>query len=149
MGYLRLWLRYERLRAAGRRWMGYLRLRLRYERLRAAGRGWMEYLRLRLRYERLRAAGRRWMEYLRLRLRYERLRAAGRHSCGRPCAGAGRRAAQGAWNGAGRDCTWRGLPMASTWPWFIASTRSDTLETSAMSCSTISTVMPSACCMSW
>src|SRR6218665_262173 len=38
MGYLRLWLRYERLRAAGRRWMGYLRLRLRYERLRAAGR---------------------------------------------------------------------------------------------------------------
>src|SRR6218665_2027248 len=38
MGYLRLRLRYERLRAAGRRWMGYLRLRLRYERLRAARR---------------------------------------------------------------------------------------------------------------
>src|SRR6218665_2809634 len=34
-------------------------LRLRYERLRAAGRRSMEYLRLRLRYERLRAAGRR------------------------------------------------------------------------------------------
>src|SRR6218665_1493666 len=37
----------------------YLRLRLRYERLRAAGRRSMEYLRLRLRYERLRAAGQR------------------------------------------------------------------------------------------
>src|SRR6218665_2432107 len=36
--HLRLRLRYERLRAAGRRWMGYLRLRLRYERLRAARR---------------------------------------------------------------------------------------------------------------
>src|SRR6218665_113739 len=39
--------------------MEYLRPRLRYERLRAAGRREMEDLRLRLRYERLRAAGRR------------------------------------------------------------------------------------------
>jgi len=35
--------------------------------------------------------------------------------------------------------------MASTSPWFMASTRSETLETSDMSCSTISTVMPSSC----
>src|SRR6218665_2767198 len=61
--------------------MEYLRLRLRYERLRAAGRRSMEHLRLRLRYERLRAAGGLRMEHLRLRLRYERLRAAGRRSC--------------------------------------------------------------------
>jgi len=39
--------------------MEYLRLRLRYERLRAAVRRSMEHLRLRLRCERLRAAGRR------------------------------------------------------------------------------------------
>src|SRR6188472_483934 len=39
--------------------------------------------------------------------------------------------------------------MASTSPWFMASTRSDTLETRLMSCSTISTVMPSSCLMSW
>src|SRR6218665_2512390 len=74
--YLRLRLRYERLRAAVRRALGYLRLRLRYERLRAAVRRALGYLRLRLRYERLRAAGRRALGYLRLRLRYERLRAA-------------------------------------------------------------------------
>jgi hypothetical protein len=36
------------------------------------------------------------------------------------------------------------VPIASTSPWFIASTRSDTLETSVMSCSTISTVMPNS-----
>ena len=46
-------------------------------------------------------------------------------------------------------CTSRGVPMASTSPWFMASTRSDTLDTSVMSCSTISTVMPSSCLMSW
>ena len=37
-----------------------------------------------------------------------------------------------------------GVPSASTSPWFIASTRSDTRDTSVMSCSTISTVMPSS-----
>src|SRR6218665_1057004 len=58
----------------------YLRLRLRYERLRTAVRRRMEHLRLRLRYEPLRAAVRRRMEYLRLRLRDEPLRAAGRRS---------------------------------------------------------------------
>src|SRR6218665_1352992 len=36
--HLRLWLRYERLRAAARRSLEHLRLRLRYERLRAAAR---------------------------------------------------------------------------------------------------------------
>ena len=46
-------------------------------------------------------------------------------------------------------CTSRGVPSASTSPWFIASTRSDTFDTSVMSCSTISTVMPSSCWMSW
>ena len=38
--------------------------------------------------------------------------------------------------------------MASTSPWFIASTRSETFETSVMSCSTISTVMPRSFLMS-
>src|SRR6218665_306763 len=67
-----------------RRSREYLRLRLRYERLRAAVRHSLEHLRLRLRYECLRAAGRRSLEHLRLRLRYECLRAAVRHSCARP-----------------------------------------------------------------
>src|SRR3989344_5358480 len=46
-------------------------------------------------------------------------------------------------------CTCAGLPSASTSPWFIASTRSDTLETRPMSCSTIRMVTPRSRWMSW
>src|SRR5690606_34751015 len=49
----------------------------------------------------------------------------------------------------GWPCTSGGVPSASISPWFIASTRSDTFETSDMSCSTISTVMPRSSRMSW
>ena len=48
----------------------------------------------------------------------------------------------------GWRCTSAGVPRASIWPWFIARTRSETFETSVMSCSTISTVMPSSARMS-
>src|SRR6218665_2168315 len=85
--HLRLRLRYERLRGAGRQSLEHLRLRLRYECLRAAVRQSLEHLRLRLRYERLRAAGRQSLEHLRLRLGYECLRAAVRHSCPFPLRG--------------------------------------------------------------
>src|SRR6218665_362875 len=73
----------ERLDMTGTmaRSLEHLRLWLRYERLRAAARRSLEHLRLRLRYERLRAAARRSLEHLRLWLRYERLRAAARRSC--------------------------------------------------------------------
>src|SRR6218665_128025 len=73
----------ERLDMTGTmaRSLEHLRLWLRYERLRAAARRSLEHLRLRLRYERLRAAARRSLEPLRLWLRYERLRAAARRSC--------------------------------------------------------------------
>src|SRR5436190_11270913 len=48
----------------------------------------------------------------------------------------------------GWRCTSAGVPSASIWPWFMASTRSETFETRVMSCSTISTVMPSSARMS-
>src|SRR5690606_40586604 len=49
----------------------------------------------------------------------------------------------------GCPCTSAGVPSASTSPWFIARTRSETFDTSDMSCSTISTVMPRSSRMSW
>ena len=38
-----------------------------------------------------------------------------------------------------------GVPVANSCPWLMANTRSDTLDTRPMSCSTMSTEMPSSC----